>query len=161
MKHAIGIIRALNPIGNISDSISSICDYKKQARLIDADKERVLNEAKLYHRKIEAAEKGFVKTLKLKDIHLSKIIDTGSKVLEADCIDRHKYANSLVKLSSSFSEIEDADSRGARLEAMQLLSSTIAESSEKSVLKFNSLVERVSDNLQLSNIENKFLNGGQ
>ncbi len=98
-----GLLKSLNPLQHISESVAQICHYRHQIKLLETEQIRIKEEANIRHHQIDAALEAGLKTLEERRLALKCSLEVVSKELEHTHVERKKIVECISNLTKQMS----------------------------------------------------------
>jgi len=135
-KGFIGLLKGLNPLQFVSESIAQICHYRHQIKILETEQLRIGKEADIRHNQIDSALKLGLKILEERRLAIEISIEVVSKELEQSHLERSKIVESISNLTDQMSDKDySSEDRQLFYSTIGLLAETLKEMGNQGTAK--------------------------
>ena len=96
----MGLVKGLNPLQHLSESIAQICHYRHQIKILETEQVRIREEAGIRHHQIHAALEASLKTIEERRLAINSSLEVVAKELEHAHIERNKIVDCITQLTT-------------------------------------------------------------
>ena len=100
----VGLVKGLNPLQHLSESIAQVCHYRHQIKVLETEQVRIREEADIRHHQIDAALEAALKTIEERRVAISSSLEAVSKELEHTLVERLKIVECISSLTMQMAD---------------------------------------------------------
>lgn len=126
------LIKALNPLGFIKDTVAEILEYKHQVKVLETEQKRITEEARIRHHQIDASLKSAIMVLDERRKVIREFLQTASRNLQQHRVERRQIIQTITALNTKLiGKKVSLEEKQVILESIKMMSSILVNIGEK------------------------------